>query len=424
MEKNTYLRIKMKLRNKRKNRKGISVMIGYILLITTAIIISTIVFQWAKTYIPTDPIECPDGVSISIKKSIYNCENKELNLTLKNNGRFNIGGYLIHATTSPSQELASESLSEYTELGEGKGAVIFFPFGNPIKPNNEIKNVFDLNNLSFSQIYSVEIIPILHQDGIRVNCADARIKEKLSCFVTCIPNTCLALGYSCNTWDDGCGGTLNCGTCTSGFFCDAIGQCISSSCVPATDSSFSGICGIQNCGIATNGTCGAVSCGTCTSGFSCDVDGQCVIVCGDNIVGGTEQCDDGNTNNNDDCIIDTNSSYECMNSVCGDGYLWNQGAGTEQCDDGNLINGDGCSSICSVEAAYSCTGEPSVCEIDSSIVDCSDYCVLFSGFTGGGCQQNPQQCSETYIGDIPGANETLGNSFCSTGNSDTCCCTS
>ena len=183
MEKNTYLQIKMKLKNKRRNRKGISIMIGYILLITTAIIISTIVFQWAKTYIQTDPIECPDGVSISIKKSIYNCENKELNLTLKNNGRFNIGGYLIHATTSPSQELASESLSEYTELGEGKGAVIFVPLGNIMKPNNEIKSVFDLNNLNFSQIYSVEIIPILHQDGKRVNCADARIKEKLSCFV-------------------------------------------------------------------------------------------------------------------------------------------------------------------------------------------------------------------------------------------------
>ena len=157
-------------------------MIGYILLITTAIIISTIVYQWAKTYIPTEPIECPDGVSIFVKESKYNCGNKELNLTLRNNGRFNIGGYLIHATTSPSQKLASEDLSQYTELGEGKGgAVIFVPFGNPIKPNNEIKNVFDLNSTNFSQMYSVEIIPIIHQDGKRINCAEARIKEVLVC---------------------------------------------------------------------------------------------------------------------------------------------------------------------------------------------------------------------------------------------------
>jgi len=429
MEKNTHLQIKMKLKNKKRNQrfspirilpnsnKGISIMIGYILLITTAIIISTIVFQWAKTYIPTDPIECPDGVSIYIKESIYKCDNKELDLTLRNNGRFNIGGYLIHATTSPSQELASEDLSQYTQLGAGKSAVIFIPLGNPMKSNREITSVFNLSDLNFSQIYSVEIIPIIHQDGTRVNCAEARIKEKLSCFeaTACIPNTCLNLGYSCNTWSDGCGGTLDCGTCSSGFFCDASAQCISSTCTPATNPSLTGICGIQNCGIATNGTCGDVSCGTCSSGFSCDVSGQCVTICGDNIVGGTEQCDDGNLIDGDGCssICEIETSPICGNTVIDTG---------EQCDDGNTNNGDGCSSICEIETAYSCTGEPSVCELDSSIINCADYCAAFSGFDDGGCQQNPQQCDDTYIGDIPGANATLGDSFCSTGNSDTCCC--
>ena len=394
-------------------------MIGYILLITTAIIISTIVYQWAKTYVPTDPIECPDGVSVFVKESSYNCENKELNLTLKNNGRFNIGGYLIHSTTSLDQELASLDLSQYTKLGEGKGAILFFTLDNSMKPNDEIKNVFDLKNINLTQIYSVEIIPIRFQNKNKVNCADARIKETLSCIVeefSCTPD-CTDL--QCGP-DPVCG--ESCGTCDSGFFCDVIGQCISSACVPAADP-----CGTQQCGNVVNGTCGTVVCGTCDSGFSCDVDGQCIIICGDNIVGGTEECDDGNTNNNDDCIIDTNSSYVCMNSICGDGYLWNQGAGTEQCDDGNLINNDGCSSICEIEAGYLCTGEPSACEFDSSIVDCSDYCAIFPGYTKGGCMQNPQQCGGinppgTYIGNVSGANETLGNSFCSTGNSDTCCC--
>jgi len=408
-----------------KNRKGISIMIGYVLLITTTIIISVVVYQWVKTYVPAEVIECPDGVSVFIKESKYSCQNKELNLTLKNNGLFSIGGYLIHATISPNQSLASEDLSQYTKLGEGKGAVIFQLLENSMKPSNEIKNVFKLNNTNFEQIYSVEIVPIIHQDKNRVNCGDARIKETLSCFEACIPNTCLDLGYSCNTWNDGCGGTVDCGTCNSGFFCDAIGECISSACTPATDPNLSGICGIQQCGNVVNGTCGSISCGTCNTGFSCDVSGQCATVCGDNIVGGTEQCDDGNTNNNDDCIIDTNSSYECMNAICGDGYLWNQGTGAEQCDDSNTDNGDGCSSTCLIENGWGCTGEPSICNV--TVTTCAGYCNTFPGFSNGGCVQNPQQClglipPGIYIGDVPNSNETFGNNFCTTGNSDTCCC--
>ena len=198
-------------------------MIGYILLITTAIVISTIVYQWVKTYVPTDPIECPEGVSIFVKESRYNCENKELNLTLKNNGRFNIGGYLIHATTSPGQELASVDLSQYTESGEGKGAVLFSFLDNSMKPNNEIKNVFDLNDLNFSQIYSVEIIPMRYQNKNRVNCADARVKETLNCLEgvgSVCGNGIIETGEQCDDGNtansDGCSSTCQ---IESGWLC-------------------------------------------------------------------------------------------------------------------------------------------------------------------------------------------------------------
>ncbi|MBM3228335.1 hypothetical protein FJZ20_00380 [Candidatus Pacearchaeota archaeon] len=43
--------------------------------------------------------------------------------------------------------------------------------------------------------------------------------------IACVPDTCLSLGYECGTWDDGCGGTLNCGTCASGYSCSA-GTCV------------------------------------------------------------------------------------------------------------------------------------------------------------------------------------------------------
>jgi cysteine-rich repeat protein len=43
--------------------------------------------------------------------------------------------------------------------------------------------------------------------------------------------------------------------------------------------------------------------------------------------------------------------------LCGDEVI----SGDEQCDDGNLSNGDGCDMICSVESGWTCNGEPSIC---------------------------------------------------------------
>jgi len=39
------------------------------------------------------------------------------------------------------------------------------------------------------------------------------------CIVQCTPKTCSQLGFNCGTADDGCGGTLNCGTCPVGETC-------------------------------------------------------------------------------------------------------------------------------------------------------------------------------------------------------------
>jgi cysteine-rich repeat protein len=44
-------------------------------------------------------------------------------------------------------------------------------------------------------------------------------------------------------------------------------------------------------------------------------------------------------------------------TTCGDGII----AGFEQCDDGNTANRDGCSSDCNVEFDFNCRGTPSVC---------------------------------------------------------------
>jgi hypothetical protein len=45
----------------------------------------------------------------------------------------------------------------------------------------------------------------------------------------CSPKSCLSMGKKCGAWEDGCGITLQCGTCPVDELCDAMGSCYCSS---------------------------------------------------------------------------------------------------------------------------------------------------------------------------------------------------
>ena len=81
--------------------------------------------------------------------------------------------------------------------------------------------------------------------------------------------------------------------------------------------------------------------------------------CGNGMIEGTEQCDDGNTMDGDGCsaTCQSESSSTPLNPVCGD----HKKEGIEQCDDGNTMDGDGCSATCQSE-----TNEPeqTECPVD------------------------------------------------------------
>ncbi len=75
----------------------------------------------------------------------------------------------------------------------------------------------------------------------------------------------------------------------------------------------------------------------CDDGNTNDVD-ECTnrcgpTTCGDGIVQTGEQCDDGNRDDGDDCLS------SCVRASCGDGKLQR---GVEQCDDGNTVTTDDC----------------------------------------------------------------------------------
>jgi cysteine-rich repeat protein len=126
---------------------------------------------------------------------------------------------------------------------------------------------------------------------------------------------------------------------------------------------------------------------TCAEGTECR-GGVCVAsgFCGDGIVQAElgEECDDGtNAGDPGGCDVDC-----LIAALCGDFMI----SGDEQCDDGNLVSGDGCSEACEVEPNYACPPDGGPCVFDDGLcpgdlVDCGGVCtdLMTNAMNCGGC---------------------------------------
>ncbi len=90
------------------------------------------------------------------------------------------------------------------------------------------------------------VLPVLSADVISINSGgDNEMIISPDPFIegffnqVCISLTCSALGYNCNSWSDGCGGTINCGSCSSGYTCSS-GVCTAIPVPPVTPPSGGG----------------------------------------------------------------------------------------------------------------------------------------------------------------------------------------
>jgi hypothetical protein len=87
----------------------------------------------------------------------------------------------------------------------------------------------------------------------------------------CIPRTCG--DDKCGSYDNGCSGTINCGSCTAPYECKTSWWISGHICICSVTTT----CGSQNCGSKVTNCGTTISCGSCSSGYECS-SGYCTYV--------------------------------------------------------------------------------------------------------------------------------------------------
>lgn len=156
-------------------------MIGYILLITFALVLAGIVYAWLKSYVPKGDIECPEGVSVYL--SNYGIDQPSLgmlNLTFKNNGVFSIDGIYIFYADNATEEIATEDLSGKFASGDAFLDGGGLKFNSPLVPDKVISLIFDVSAITAEK---VDVVPFREQQENNkiktVTCGNSKISKTI-----------------------------------------------------------------------------------------------------------------------------------------------------------------------------------------------------------------------------------------------------
>ena len=165
-----------------KNKKAVSIIVSYVLLITITLSLSVLVYNWLKFYVVDPEIpECSSNVNIIIQdyycvKSYTNSTGGfipgNLQITLKNKGLFNVSGFSLRVHDRPDADFGLYSLEDQgVPLGPGEEFYQQYNF------SDIVANTMAVNQLDTITI--VEVQPFVEEDG-KVICKSYAI-QKVNC---------------------------------------------------------------------------------------------------------------------------------------------------------------------------------------------------------------------------------------------------
>jgi len=175
------------------NKKGVSAVVTYVLLIVVAIGLSAIVFGFLQALIQEPEFTCPEGLALVIKDvDCTSTPTGQLYITFQNKGRFEIDGVYARYSNTPGAVSStplvpirdSGNTGGINEITDGQKEKGFFYFGrsipSPLRPNAEYTQLFRFTS---TKLEKIEIQPFLNLEDDRELgiCEEKVITRTISC---------------------------------------------------------------------------------------------------------------------------------------------------------------------------------------------------------------------------------------------------
>lgn len=154
------------------NKKGLSEIISYVLLILIAVGLSAGIYVGLKAYVPREQVACPESISVVINGVECNSADNKITITFQNRGFFNVDGAYIYGATDSggfSQELIPDSINTPG----------FFYFHSKLTPNDEDTHTFIYSD----SISRIQVKPFIINEKVKdkiVICEQSVISQRVS----------------------------------------------------------------------------------------------------------------------------------------------------------------------------------------------------------------------------------------------------
>lgn len=153
------------------NKKAISELVAYVLLITLAVAMAAATYAFLRPYAekPLPAEECPDAINIVIEN--YACNDTNINISLKNRGLFSVTGVVINElyTNGTTYMLATYPEGLFTTVIPKD----YLPTNSGTIPVENL--VYDEDLFGF-----IEIIPVLKGPPANV-CTNSIVRVPVKC---------------------------------------------------------------------------------------------------------------------------------------------------------------------------------------------------------------------------------------------------
>ncbi len=156
-------------------KRGLSEVIGYVLLISISLTLASLVFTWLKGYLPNDTssIECEENVALVIRDFNYTCGGSILNLTIQNRGLFNVDGYILRVNNGSISDVGIYTLNK-TGRAIPTGELYFDNY-------TTIQTADTIPKPITGNLTLVEIQPLVLKKNKLVYCSNFISKQRVSC---------------------------------------------------------------------------------------------------------------------------------------------------------------------------------------------------------------------------------------------------